>query len=748
MDNILISSTDRKHIESKYHKAGEEFDSFNRMKYRGYDFDPETGLQEAELNEGLKKIETEFADLPKPIIKAKMFEYVLDNTMIDINEHDYFVGIYSTGRLIDKYSIDKWFSNVHEKTKSEEAYKKGSKFEQSDAFYLCLDFDHSVPDWDSLSELGFAGILERAEKRYRDLKTKNEITEKQAIFYRAIVIEYSAILRLIERMYNYAEKCTFSKAKEISDCLKHLKSGKPQTTYDMLQLMYIYFMISECVEHYQVRSLGYGLDGTLYSFYKNDIKSGRFSKEQIAKFLAYFMIQFHSMGHYWGQPMYLGGCSSDGSSKVNELSYLILDTYDSLKIYNPKIQIKFAANTPKDFIVRALEMIRSGSNSIVFCNNDTITKALMKNGAVYEDAVDAIVKGCYEYAVKRKTIGISYNIFNAAKCLNYVFDNGFDRKSGIQVGLKTGDVSEFNEFEDFYKAYLKQLRNMINCVIEKLSLLEEDIAEINPAIMYSATIPKCIETMTDAMDGGIDNVSDMWLNGFATSVDGLMAVYELVYEKHITSLSELKNALECNWSGYEYLRNAAKKCRHKYGINDEIADYYASALHMFFSENLRGKRNPHGGIYEYELHSALNFLVQGEHTLATPDGRCDGDELSKNASPSVGADTKGVTALITSATKLDLSLADSGGCLDIMLHPTSVSGDDGMENFYTLLKTYMQKGGASVHFNIFDASTLRNAQKNPEKYQNLQVRVCGWNVLWNNLSKKEQDAYIIRAENI
>lgn len=454
MDNILISDADRKHIENKYHKADEEFDSFNRMKYRGYDFDSETGLSEEKLHEGLKKIEIELLGQPRPIIKAKMVEYVLDNTMIDINEHDYFVGIYSTGRLIDDYSVNKWFSEVHENAKNEEAYKKGLNFEKSSAFYLCLDFDHAVPDWDSLANLGFKGILERAEKSYEALKDKNEITEKQEIFYRATVIEYKAILRLIERMQKYAKKCNFEKANEIEACLEHLKNGKPQTTFDMLQLMYIYFMISECVEHYQVRSLGYGLDGTLNAFYENDIKSKKYSKKEIAKFLAYFMIQFHSMGHYWGQPMYLGGCDSKGASKVNELSYLILDTYDSLKIYNPKIQIKVSENTPKEFIIRALKMIRAGSNSIVFCNNDTIVKSLMKNNATYEEAVDAIVKGCYEYAVKRKTIGISYNIFNAAKCLSYVFDNGFDRKLRIQAGLKTGELPEFKKFDDFYKAYL------------------------------------------------------------------------------------------------------------------------------------------------------------------------------------------------------------------------------------------------------------------------------------------------------
>ena len=148
------------------------------------------------------------------------------------------------------------------------------------------------------------------------------------------------------------------------------------------------------------------------------------------------------------------------------------------------------------------------------------------------------------------------------------------------------------------------------------------------------------------------------------------------------------------------------------------------------------------------MHSARGFILQGDKTLATPDGRRMGEELSKNASPHPGADKNGVTALIHSATSIDTSLADVGFCLDVMLHPTTVQGEKGLDVLYQVMRTYMDKGGQSIHFNIFNADTLRDAQAHPEKYENLQVRVCGWNVLWNQMSKVEQDAYILRAENI
>ena len=211
-------------------------------------------------------------------------------------------------------------------------------------------------------------------------------------------------------------------------------------------------------------------------------------------------------------------------------------------------------------------------------------------------------------------------------------------------------------------------------------------------------------------------------------------------------MAELKDALQKNWQGYDALRSAAKNCTHKYGNGDTEADLYAEILARRFVLQVANRPNARGGVYKPIMHTAMMFVWQAAKTLATPDGRAAGDEMSKNASPSVGADRNGVTALISSALKLCPSAFTESFCLDIMLHPSSVGGDDGLAAMKGLLDVYMKNGGMSIQFNIFNADTLRDAQTHPEKYQNLQVRVCGWNVLWNNLSKNEQDVYIKRAE--
>ena len=744
----LINEDDRKFIENKYHRQDMPFDGKNRMKYHGYDYDASTGLSDEEIILGLDALAAELSGEHHYKIKSELFSYILRSTRIDANEHDYFVGFYTWDRVIDKHTVDPWQREAHEKAARAVGNSKREDFSDGGTVWARLDFDHTVPDWDSLAELGFVGLLGRLDESYSNAKRRGELSEKQELFYRCTRRECEALVDFTKRLYALSLTKAHAKAALVSESLGHLCEGAPRTTYDMLQLMYIYFMVSESVEHYQVRSLGYGLDGTLYPFYKNDIESGRFTREEIARFIAYFLLQFSAIGNFWGQPFYLGGTRADGTTEVNELSYLILDVYEELGIYNPKIQIKAAGTTPKDFVLKALKMIIGGSGSIVFCNEDTVIKSLMRAGATYEEAASAIIKGCYEYALRAKSIGISFNTFNALKPISLVFSGGYDKVAGKLVGRETPSVESFESFEEFYSAYLAQFDYVINESMKWIYEAEKYINDVNPTLLYAATIPDCVRQLRDANDGGITNVSDMLLNGFGTAVDALMAVYELVFEKGVTTLAELKRAIDSNWIGFEKLRLRALRCEHKYGRNDKISDYYATAVHNFFASHFVGRKNAHGGNIEYELHSALTFTEQGKYTLATPDGRRDGEEVSKNASATVGMDTRGVTALIHSATSLDLSLADSGACLDCMLHPSSVRGEEGAEVLYGILNTYFSLGGASIQFNIFDAEMLIDAQAHPEKYKNLQVRISGWNVLWSNLSRAEQDAYILRAQSI
>lgn len=738
---------DRDFLENKYHRTDMPFDPHSRRSYHGYDY-PDNGFSDEEINEGLRNLDKEIGDLPHPVAKALAIKYVLENTKIDVNEHDYFAGINTWNRNIDIITFIKWKEEVFSGVLSD-IDSTMKDLNASGAVTIWPDFDHVVPDWDALMELGFSGIRERA-RNYRKMHEQNRtLADDEKAFFDGIEIEYSAIIDFVDRLYHFASLESHEKAQIQTECLIQLRDGAPTNIYEAMQFIYIYFMISESIDHYQVRSLGSGLDSTLYPFYLNDLESGRFTHEEIKEFIAYFLMQWSAIGNYWGQPFYLGGTEADGSSKVNELSRDILDVYDKIGIYDPKIQIKYNSNVPADFLGQALEMIRGGHNSIVFCCEPGMWNCIMSYGATFEEARNMNITGCYEMAVKANEVVTATGYINPLKAVVYALNDGFDDTCGKQIGLHTGDASKFRTFEDVYAAFIAQSEHLINETIRCANTYDPYLAYINPSSMYSATIETSLKNAHDGYGGGVKyNNSEILVCGVGTAVDALMALYELVFEKKEATMDEMLTALKNNWVGYEKLRIKALHSKHKYGNSDPLTDTYASAILRFYSDKINGRPNGRGGIYKTELHSALQYVLQGKKTGATPDGRKAGDEISKNASPTPGMDKNGVTALIKSALALNPSAASCGFCVDIMLHPSTVSGDDGLGILKSLIDLYMKNGGLSIQFNIFNSEILHDAQNNPEKYKNLQVRVCGWNVLWNNLSRDEQDAFILRAENI
>lgn len=739
---------DRKTIENKYHIKGEKFNPYIRMAYHGYEYDKTTGKDDGEITDGLKKLYDSIKDLPHPQAKAYAVKYVLENTRIDINEHDWFVGFYSVNRLAGRITSDRWYNEIFACVIPEtDALMKDMN--NSGAVSIWPDFDHVVPDWDSVLLLGFPGLMKRALFYRSRHEANGTLTESAKAFFDGIVTEYQAIIDVIDRLYRYSLTKKHAKAEKISQCLKNIRDGAPNNFYEALQVIYIYFMISECFDGFQVRSLGNGLDNTLYSFYQNDLKSGTYTRDEIKELLKYFLIQWSAIGNYWGQPLYLGGTNKDQSSKYNELSYDILDVYDEIGIYNPKIQLKVNSNTPDRLLDKVYGMIRRGHNSLVLCCEPGMMRAVMSYGATYDEALNMDIRGCYETGVRAAEVSTATGYINAVKAVLYVFSNGYDKNLGRTFGLKTGGLCELKTFGDFYNAVIRQWENLIEITIGAASQYEKYLSYINPSNMYSATIESSLEKGADAYQCGVKFNNSAILNcGFASLVDSVMAVKEFVYDKKSVTLKEFGKALENNWQGFQSLHTQVIKSKHKYGCNDPETDVYTQAMSAYFTAKVSNRPNARGGTFKASMHSAMQFIWQGEKTGATPDGRFGTQELSKNASPSVGMDKNGITALINSALKTRPYTYQESHCLDVMLHPSAVNSDEGTDIMKSLLFTYMQNGGQSIQFNIFDRDMLIDAQKNPEKYQNLQVRVCGWNVLWNNLSTAEQNAYIERSKNI
>ena len=749
-----ISATDRTFIENKYHRTDLPFDPYQRYAYHGYAYDEATGYGDEEMLAGLECLFAETQSLPHALAKAKAFAFVLDHMRIDVNEHDYFVGLYNWGRLLQPTFVNKWLGEVNDSMP--EVMQKIQDYADSGTASVWLDMEHFVPGWEDIMQLGIPGLLNRVqvykqlfEKKYAECEMDAQ-REEHTAFWESMELEYSAILRLIRRLGAYAKKQKHEKAALVAEAMEHLENGAPQTFFDALQLMYLFFMCSEYVEQFQSRSLGNGLDDTLFPFYQRDLENGRFTAEEMKGFLAYFFLQFYAIGHPNGHPFYMGGMGADGVDRVTALSYDILDVYEELNIHNPKIQIKLHPGTPDAFLDKALRMIRSGKGLFVFCCQPGMIKSLTTcYGTTYAEACECDISGCNEMHVKANEACMISALPNAAKAISYVFRNGIDSVTGKQLGLATGDVTQFTSYEEFNEAFLKQFAHIIDTCIDIANKRERYIAQINPSVLLSATIKNSLETMQDAYGFGVKYpTSAILLCSFATAVDSVLAVKELVFDTGLTTLQELKYALDNNWNGYEHLRSLARNAQHKYGSGDEVADRYAAELFRWFAAYVNGRPNSRGGVFKTGVPSTLEFISQGKLTEATPDGRCMGDELSKNIAPVVGAERKGITGTLRSGMRLDTHLFSEACVLDMMVHPSAIQGDEGLAALKGLIYTFMKNDGISIQFNVFSSDTLRDAQKHPEKYQNLQVRITGWNALWNQLSPEEQEAYILRAESL
>ncbi len=721
----FIKDCDYEYIKSKY--PAKRFDRKDEI------FSPDSGMAPEDIIAGIIENDALYTEFPHPVRKARALEYVLKNTRISCDERDIFPGVNMINRPLSKTIIKKW---------KEEVFTEGipnvetrrSQLERDGIVTIWPDYDHSVPVWDRLFTLGFVGILEESEKA----RTAKKRTAEENVFFEGIKITYEAVLAFIDRLQAMAT------APKMKSALAKLRHGAPQSFYEALLLSYLYFMISEHIDNLQVRSLS-GFDTSFYQFYQNDIKNG-ISEEEIRTDLAYYFLQFTAIGNYWNQPVYLGGENADGTTVINKLSYLFLDVYDRMNIYNPKIQIKVSESTPKALLLKALDMIRRGRNSIVFVSDTTIRKALERAGVTPDEARTCNITGCYEYS-PQGSYSAGMNYLNMLKPLEYALHQGCDGVTGVFAGMQSPELSYYTTFEKLYEEYKRQLIRAIDITVETVNGFEGYLSEINPLSLMSATFPSCLKKARDAIGGGGSYNDSILLFGFLGDItDSLMMIRKYVYERKELTLSELVTILDKNYEGEEKLRRRLLSDREKWGNNKERPDALVVDLVSFITKNLCGRPNSRDGKWNCGFHVARMSYTQGNLTASSANGRKLGEELSKNISASMGQNREGATAAILSTTKIDATAFTCDAALDLGLLPSAVKGDDGLEAMYGLLMTFCKRGGHALHINVFDADTLRDAQAHPEKYQDLQIRVCGWNVLWNNINKEEQDGFIRQAE--
>ena len=688
-------------------------------------------------SEILQKTITEWEETisSKSLVKAKTFALIAEKAPIGIDPCDRFQDKLMGGSLM-KQQRKRWERAAAERYYPEEASENKRAWNEWGAYRGLADFGHISPNTRLLLSVGLSGLLTNVEQA----AAKGDLTESQSNYYDACRTVLCGMMTVARRL----AEAILPYNKENSDALAAIAERAPENGYEAMQLLVLYFFLHEYVAGARVRTLG-RLDVLLFPFYQKDLANGTYTKEDYAELLRFFLHKFWSAKVPYDLPFCLGGLDENGNDITNELSYLIVETYNELNIHSPKIHIRVCDKTPERFVKLVLSCIRDGNSSFVFVNDRIAAEALCRVGIKKEDAWDYVPIGCYEPAVWGKELGCTGNGgVNLAKAVEWVFTDGIDCASGERCGVQTGRIQTFEEFLCATKA---QITHMTQRTINHIITIEQHYKDIYPDPILSCQYEESVKQGLDVYEGGASyNNSSLCFYGIATLIDSLCAVKKLVFDEHLCSVEELGTILQSNWTNNEALRKKALRLAEKYGNGNPAADALTTELSAFCASLANHVPNGRGGVFKASLYSIDHCFFLGERTMATPDGRLAGDPLSKNLCATVGMDKKGITALVSSVTKIDHASFPNGSVLDIVLHPSAVSGEDGLSAFYAILLTYLKKGGFALHGNVFDAEILKQARTDPERYQTLQVRVCGWNAYFVNLSPTEQDAFIRQAE--
>ena len=716
-----------------------DVDTYLRRKFRQDVTDKTTGLG----SEALKKVLADIVAAGKSegeswrITKAKCFAVQIERQSIDVSPLDWFPAIAVWDRWSRPISAVIWkrASEVNAKTLPGWVRKEWHAGNTDGMWNMWQDFDHSVPDWRVIMKLGFPGMKERLGK----------YAVKDDPFYEGLAIAMDAMLKGIDRFIEQGKKnisaCSARSTrleKEIA-CLERLRKGPPETAYDVMMFIWLYFFWSEHTDGIQARSLT-ELDVFLTPFYDADLAAGRTTEAEFREQLKHFLWQWGSIANYWNQPVGLGGTRKNGMTEFNHVTKIILDVMDECALTTPKFLVKVAPNTPDWAWDKMLDMARR-HRSISFIGEEPTARVLKRwHGASDEDCRTMVVKGCYEFGLRDSVNDTAIGHVNFLKPVEKMLEE-------CRVETLSSQLTTFNSFKS---EYLRRLAETTTRCREIAFEMEKVLPEANPANLMTLSTEHALKTRRDGFANGCPrgNDSRILAVGLGTAVDALLAVNEIVYEKKEVSLAELGAVMAANWKDHEELRLRMLRSKRKWGNNDPEANALGAEMLECFASQLNGKPNSRGGQFFASGHCARQYIVLGEKTGATPDGRKAGEEMSKNLSPTMGADTEGATALVTTLAASEATKLPGDYPLDMMLHPSVCHGEKGLKAMRALVEVFHKNGGSVIQFTVFSAEELRDAQLHPEKYENLQVRVCGWNVRWNDLCKSEQDAYIRRAENV
>lgn len=767
---------------------------------------PSISLERAELLTEFYKT-TNADQLPIPIARAKAFAYLLDKKSLCVNDGELIVGERGPAphatptypeictHTIKDFEIldnrEKISFSVNDETKviqqetispfwKERSLRNKLFQEVSKEWIDCYEAGiftefmeqrapgHTVMD-DKIYKKGFNDFIDDIDASIENLDFLNDdkaLAKKHELT--AMKISLNGVINFANRYVNYLLSLANNESDEdrrneletLAGICSRVPENAPQTFWEALQY-YWFVHLGVITELNTWDSFNPGrLDKNLYPFYRRDIESGLLTKEGAKELLMSFYIKFNN------QPappkvgvtaqesntytdfclINLGGVDERGENAVNELSYLYLDVIEEMRLLQPSSMVQISKKTPDHFIRRVLQITKTGYGQPSIFNTDSIIQEMLRQGKDIIDARNGGASGCVETGAFGKESYILTGYFNMPKVFEITLNNGIDPRTGKEIGLKTGDVKNFNSYDELWNAFADQLEYFINIKVIGNRVIERLWAELLPAPFMSALVDDCIAKGRDYNAGGARyNSSYIQGVGMGSLTDSLSAIKYHVFDEKDLTMNELLTAMEENFENSENVRDLLWNKTPKYGNDDDRADNITRDIFELYFKLVDGRPNTKGGHHRVNLLPTTCHVYFGSVIGATPDGRFAKKPLSEGISPCQGADRKGPTAVIKSASKID-HLRTGGTLLNQKLTPALMETKEGVEKVLHLIRSYFKLDGHHIQFNVVTADTLKKAQANPEEYKDLIVRVAGYSDYFVNLGIDLQNEIIDRTE--
>ncbi|MBI1937559.1 MAG: glycyl radical protein [Ignavibacteriales bacterium] len=570
--------------------------------------------------------------------------------------------------------------------------------------------------------------------------------------------------RYTKKLYELASKEKDKQRKNeletMAGICARIPANAPRTFWEALQY-YWFVHIGVITELNTWDSFNPGrLDQHLYPFYKRDVESGLLTEESAKELLQSFWVKFNNQpappkigvtaaesGTYTDFCLInVGGVTPEGEDAANDLTYVILDVIEEMRLLQPSSMVQVSKKNPDRLLKRTMKIIKTGFGQPSIFNTDAIIQEMLRHGKSIVDARCGGASGCVETGSFGKEAYILTGYFNLVKVLEITLHNSFDPRTQKQIGIETGDAATFKTFDELMQAYEKQLNHFVNIKIKGNIIIERIYADYMPAPFMSILIDDCIANGKDYNAGGARyNTSYVQGVGLGTITDSLSSIKYNVFDKKKISMKELFDTLRNNFAEKKELHDSLLFNTPKYGNDDDYADEITKQIFEIYYKAVDGRPNAKGGYFRINLLPTTSHVYFGSVTGATPDGRFAYEPLSEGISPVQGADVHGPTSVIKSASKID-HLRTGGTLLNQKFTPQLLETEDGIERAVQLIRTYFRLDGHHIQFNVVNAGILREAQKHPEKFRDLIVRVAGYSDYFVDLSESLQNEIIRRTE--